>query len=80
MYNVPRAERAERFQRLRTTPAPFDIVLGGGGRGPDLEQERAMIRSVAEAGATWWVEYVHPGIGGLDAMRARIEGEPVRIE
>jgi alkanesulfonate monooxygenase SsuD/methylene tetrahydromethanopterin reductase-like flavin-dependent oxidoreductase (luciferase family) len=68
------------LESLRTRAEPFDIALGGAERGPDLEQDRAMIRSVAEAGATWWMEYVHPGIGGLDAMRARIEGGPVRAE
>lgn len=64
----------------RTTSAPFDIVLGGAERGPDPEQERAAIKLLAEAGATWWMEYVTPSLGGLDAMRAHIKGGPLHID
>ena len=66
--------------RERTSPAPVEIALGGAMRGPDLESERAMIQALSEAGATWWMEYVTPELGGLDAMRARIAGGPTRIE
>jgi alkanesulfonate monooxygenase SsuD/methylene tetrahydromethanopterin reductase-like flavin-dependent oxidoreductase (luciferase family) len=57
-----------------------EIVLGGGARGEDVELERALIAGLAAAGATWWMEYVHPERGGLAAMRAHIAGGPVRIE
>jgi alkanesulfonate monooxygenase SsuD/methylene tetrahydromethanopterin reductase-like flavin-dependent oxidoreductase (luciferase family) len=64
------------------TPAlPWDLALGGGARGPDLEHERALIQSMAAAGATWWMEYLHPDLGGgLEGMRTRIKGGPVRID
>jgi alkanesulfonate monooxygenase SsuD/methylene tetrahydromethanopterin reductase-like flavin-dependent oxidoreductase (luciferase family) len=70
-------------QRAKT--APFDVAIteiavGGRKRGDDWEKERAWIASVAEAGATWWVEYVTSELGGLDAMRARIEEGPLRID
>jgi alkanesulfonate monooxygenase SsuD/methylene tetrahydromethanopterin reductase-like flavin-dependent oxidoreductase (luciferase family) len=66
--------------QYRMSADPAEIVLGGGHRGPDLERERAMIRSVAEAGATWWIEYVTPDMGGVEGMRRHIEGGPLRID
>jgi alkanesulfonate monooxygenase SsuD/methylene tetrahydromethanopterin reductase-like flavin-dependent oxidoreductase (luciferase family) len=66
--------------RQRTAATPCEIALGGGVRGPDLEQERAIVRSVAEVGATWWMEYVCPECDDLEGMRARIKGGPVRID
>jgi alkanesulfonate monooxygenase SsuD/methylene tetrahydromethanopterin reductase-like flavin-dependent oxidoreductase (luciferase family) len=44
----------------RRDPAPFDIIVGGGGRGKDWEKEREHIRAVADAGATWWAEWIPP--------------------
>jgi alkanesulfonate monooxygenase SsuD/methylene tetrahydromethanopterin reductase-like flavin-dependent oxidoreductase (luciferase family) len=64
----------------RTASASFDIALGGGGRSEDWEQERALIRSLAEAGATWWIEYLPPWLGGLDEMRQCITRGPLRID
>lgn len=58
----------------------FDIALGGAERSSEPEQERATITALAEAGATWWMEYVTPSRGELDAMRAHIKGGPLRIE
>ncbi len=45
----------------RLSPAiSFDIVVGKAvwQRASDLEAERATIRSLAEAGATWWMDYI----------------------
>jgi alkanesulfonate monooxygenase SsuD/methylene tetrahydromethanopterin reductase-like flavin-dependent oxidoreductase (luciferase family) len=39
----------------------FDIALGGRERGENWDRDREHIRSIAEAGATWWVEWVKPG-------------------
>jgi alkanesulfonate monooxygenase SsuD/methylene tetrahydromethanopterin reductase-like flavin-dependent oxidoreductase (luciferase family) len=64
----------------RTAAELFDIVLGGAERDSDWELERTRIRALAEAGATWWSEYVPPSIGGLEAMRARISSGPLRID
>lgn len=60
--------------------ASFDIAVGGRRRRDDLDTERAHIRAVAEAGATWWNEYVTPALGGVAAMRERITGGPVSID
>jgi hypothetical protein len=63
---------------VRSTPTPFDIVLGGRERGTSSEQERALIRSVAEAGGTWWIEYLPAG--DVEAMRAWIKRGPLRVD
>jgi len=56
----------------------FDIVVGARPRGDDEDQERSVIRAVAEAGATWWMEWVPPAEFGV--MRAAIERGPLSIE
>jgi hypothetical protein len=68
------------IQRYRTSDAPFDLALGGGEPVFEVEQERAMIRAMAEAGATWWMEFVPTSLGSLEAMRARIARGPIRID
>lgn len=57
---------------------PYEIKLGGRSRSDDWEQDRALITSLAEAGATWWVEYVPAG--ELDKMREAVRRGPLRIE
>jgi hypothetical protein len=66
------------IESQQTTTAPFDIALGGRRRDPDWEKERRHIRAVAEAGATWWVEYVPPD--KPEAMHASILQGPLRID
>ena len=92
LYRQPVAGASEHFtpddvralkafvRRHREGEAPFDIALGGMSRGADWERERALIRSLAEAGATWWMEYLPPGTGGVDEVRARIARGPLRID
>ena len=57
---------------------PYEIQLGGRDRAEDWEQDRALIKSLAEAGATWWIEYV--SAGELEAMRESVKRGPLRIE
>ncbi len=66
--------------RQRGASTPFDIALGGRQRGDDWEKERALIRSLADAGATWWVEYIEQDRCDLDAARVCIARGPLRIE
>ncbi len=66
--------------RERGTLDGFDVALGGRRRGQDWDAERAHIRAVAEAGATWWVEYVSQEIGDLAAARAAVVRGPLRAE
>ncbi len=57
----------------------FDIVVGHATwqRAKDSERERAYISSLAEAGATWWSQYISPE--PERAMRKHIEEGPLRI-
>jgi alkanesulfonate monooxygenase SsuD/methylene tetrahydromethanopterin reductase-like flavin-dependent oxidoreductase (luciferase family) len=66
------------IERQRTASAPFDIVIGGQERRDDWEQERAHIRSLTEAGATWWMEWIPAAT--LDTMRPAIERGPLRAD
>jgi probable F420-dependent oxidoreductase len=54
----------------------FDIVAGGPPRGPDWDRERETIRASAEAGATWFSEWIPPG--DPESMRASIARGPLR--
>jgi alkanesulfonate monooxygenase SsuD/methylene tetrahydromethanopterin reductase-like flavin-dependent oxidoreductase (luciferase family) len=64
----------------RGTLIGYDIAVGGSPRRADWEQERAYIRTLADAGATWWTEYVPPASGDLETVRALIKRGPLRIE
>lgn len=57
---------------------PYDVMLGGRARSDDVEADRDWIRGVADAGATWWSEYVP--VDDPDAMRAAVERGPLRID
>jgi alkanesulfonate monooxygenase SsuD/methylene tetrahydromethanopterin reductase-like flavin-dependent oxidoreductase (luciferase family) len=61
--------------RARAGDRPWTIAVGGSGRGQDAEAEREHIRSVAEAGADWWVEWVPPA--SRDAMRTAVARGPL---
>lgn len=68
----------ERIGSQRTSSAQFDIAIGGRRRREDWELERSYIRSLAEAGATWWMEGCPAA--DLDAMRAAIARGPLRVD
>jgi len=72
-----RALRAS-IAHQRTTTTPFDIAIGGRERRTDWEQERSLIGAVAEAGATWWVEWIPAA--DFETMRAAIGRGPLRID
>ncbi len=67
----------------RTEMTPFDIVMEGETPGADRKQAEAIVRPLAEAGVTWWVETV-PGApraqDGLEGMRRRIRQGPPRSD
>jgi alkanesulfonate monooxygenase SsuD/methylene tetrahydromethanopterin reductase-like flavin-dependent oxidoreductase (luciferase family) len=60
----------------RPTEAPFDIVIGGRQRAEDWERERALIASLADAGATRWHEWVPAA--DFETMRQAIARGPLR--
>ncbi|WP_405434445.1 LLM class flavin-dependent oxidoreductase [Micromonospora sp. NBC_00617] len=60
----------------RADGQPFDVAIGGRRRRPDERAERAYLRELAAAGATWWLEYVP--VGDPAAMRAAVARGPLR--
>ena len=69
---------ADDVRRLRAMAGDrsFDIAVGGAPRGDDVDAERAHIRAIAQAGATWWVEWIPPG--DRDTMRRAVDRGPLR--
>ncbi len=61
----------------RTSDTPYDICVGGRARKEDWEKDRAHIRSVAEAGAIWWMEFIEPTT--LEKTYAGVRNGPLRI-
>lgn len=57
---------------------PYEIKLGGRSRSKDWEQDRAMMKSLADVGVTWWVEYIPAG--ELETMREGVLRGPLRID
>ncbi len=67
-------------QRERGAMDGYDIAVGGSPRRADWDEERDYIRSLAEAGATWWNEYIPPNSGDLGTVRDLIRRGPLRID
>lgn len=59
-----------------STAHPFDVVVSGYTSAEDGERTDATVAGYAEAGATWWMERVHPNRGTLPENIARIEAGP----
>lgn len=66
-------------ERTRGSALQFDICIGGRRRRNDLDAERAYIRALAAAGATWWAEHVPPETD-CSEVRRRIERGPIRVD
>jgi hypothetical protein len=49
-------------------------------RRPDGDQERAHLRAMADAGATWWVEFLEPPDLDLETVQTYIRRGPLRID
>jgi alkanesulfonate monooxygenase SsuD/methylene tetrahydromethanopterin reductase-like flavin-dependent oxidoreductase (luciferase family) len=67
----------------RTQTGPFDIVMEGETAGDDAEKAMAIVRPLAEAGVTWWLEAVWSTPeteGGVEGMRKRVRQGPPRID
>jgi alkanesulfonate monooxygenase SsuD/methylene tetrahydromethanopterin reductase-like flavin-dependent oxidoreductase (luciferase family) len=81
-YLAPEDVRALRgyVAAQRAADTPFDIAVGGSPRRDDWDEERAYIRALAAAGATWWVEYLPPETGSLDTVRASVARGPLRVD
>jgi hypothetical protein len=65
-------------ERQRGASMPYDIMVGGRERRDDWDADRAHMRAMAEAGATWWSEWI--AAAPLARMRAAAERGPLRID
>jgi hypothetical protein len=65
-------------EKNRAADIPYDICVGGRARWEDWEKDRSHIRSVAEAGATWWLEFIEPT--SLEKTYAGVRNGPLKIE
>jgi probable F420-dependent oxidoreductase len=75
------ARDVARVRELRAsagTPAdaPYEMVAAGATPGDDRRAAAETVAGFEAAGATWWQEIVSDWLGGLDAMRARIDAGP----
>jgi alkanesulfonate monooxygenase SsuD/methylene tetrahydromethanopterin reductase-like flavin-dependent oxidoreductase (luciferase family) len=64
--------------RTRAGDRRWDIAVGGSERRDDLDEELDHRRSVAEAGADWWVEWVAPA--AQEPMRDAVVRGPLRVD
>lgn len=62
----------------RTSSGPFDLATGGNTPGDDLARACAQVEPLAEAGATWWCEFVLPESGQAEQALTRIKQGPPR--
>jgi hypothetical protein len=63
-------------RRERGTSDGFEVCVGGRERDPDWQREREYLASLADAGATWWQEWVQPG--DIARARAAVTRGPLR--
>ncbi len=64
----------------RGDAAAYDIITEGETPGDDREAAAAIVRPLAEAGATWWMETRWFGQLGPEEIRARIRQGPPRVD
>jgi alkanesulfonate monooxygenase SsuD/methylene tetrahydromethanopterin reductase-like flavin-dependent oxidoreductase (luciferase family) len=63
----------------RSGRGPFEVVVGGITEGRDPAADRDAVAALADAGATWWSEWLTPLRGDLEVVRARVRHGPPRI-
>ena len=71
------APEGVRDLRERAPSPDWVIAVGGQERRQDWDEERDHRRSVAAAGATWWVEWLAPAES--DALREGVRRGPLRV-
>ena len=67
-------------QHRKNKTAPYDIASGGRSRDQDWDKDCALIKSLGEAGMTWWVEYAPPEIGSIEEVKAYTARGPLRVD
>jgi len=77
-YRVEEIAFLPKPEQQRGTAEAYDIAVGGRRREEDWKHEQALIHTLAEAGATWWVEWIPPA--DRQTMRAAVQRGPLRPE
>ena len=72
-------EMAAYVRARRPSDAPFDIVVEGQTPGGDPAAAAAIVRPLAEAGATWWLDSMWMAPNAPEDQRARIRQGPPRV-
>jgi alkanesulfonate monooxygenase SsuD/methylene tetrahydromethanopterin reductase-like flavin-dependent oxidoreductase (luciferase family) len=67
------------IKSVRTSNAPFEVIQSGETSGDNADQDRAIVASYEEAGATWWFEGRLPWRSSVEEVRARIKMGPPRL-
>jgi alkanesulfonate monooxygenase SsuD/methylene tetrahydromethanopterin reductase-like flavin-dependent oxidoreductase (luciferase family) len=67
------------IKSVRTSDAPFEVIHSGETSGENADQDRAIVASYEEAGATWWFEGRLPWRSSVEQVRARIRMGPPRL-
>jgi len=67
------------IKSVRASDAPFEVIQSGSTTGENPEQDRAIIASYEEAGATWWFESRVPWRTSVEQLRQRIRLGPPQL-
>jgi alkanesulfonate monooxygenase SsuD/methylene tetrahydromethanopterin reductase-like flavin-dependent oxidoreductase (luciferase family) len=67
------------IKSVRTADAPFEVIQSGETSGENADQDRAIVASYEEVGATWWFESRLPWRSSVEQVRARIRMGPPRL-
>jgi alkanesulfonate monooxygenase SsuD/methylene tetrahydromethanopterin reductase-like flavin-dependent oxidoreductase (luciferase family) len=66
------------IKSVRTSNAPFEVIQSSETSGENADQDRTIVASYEEAGATWWFESRLPWRSSVEEVRARIRMGPPR--
>jgi alkanesulfonate monooxygenase SsuD/methylene tetrahydromethanopterin reductase-like flavin-dependent oxidoreductase (luciferase family) len=67
------------IKSVRTSDAPFEVIQSGETSGEHADEDRAIVASYEEAGATWWFEGRLPWRSSVEKVRTRIRMGPPRL-
>jgi alkanesulfonate monooxygenase SsuD/methylene tetrahydromethanopterin reductase-like flavin-dependent oxidoreductase (luciferase family) len=69
-------EMIEYIQQHRSADAPFDYCVSGVLPGKSPNDDRAIVKSYANVGASWWIEFIYSATGSLSKNKQRIRQGP----
>jgi hypothetical protein len=67
-------------RRREPSAGPYDIIMEGNTPGDEPERAGAIVRTWADAGATWWNEAMWDATQEPERVRRRIQQGPPRTE